>query len=138
MAADLRQMLEIDYLAFSPNHWAEDDFIGFLSGDGEIRITKISGRVAGYLCSSKIRRGRRIWSIAVHPDFRRQRVGTNLVDAVKNSLQLGGRLVIIVSERDVGSHLFLRSAGFSAVKVKRDHFRINEDGYVFRWNKEGL
>lgn len=77
-------------------------------------------------------------SIAVHPGYRRESIGRQIV------ANLGGKttdrrpiLRAVVRESLLPGHLFLAACGLRAVEVIRGHFQdTGEDGYVFTGRKE--
>jgi len=90
------------------------------------------GRVLGYAIYEHGRAGAHLLRLAVDPKFRRQGVGTALVQKIL-SLPDGRRadITATVRESSLEAALFLRACGFTA-RLKRGGFSdTHEDAYVF-------
>ena len=80
----------------------------------------------------------RLLNLAVDPILRRLGVGTALVDHLKAKLDPayfpGRQLVVWARETELDGLLFLRSQGFQATEVVRNHFSDSgEDAVVMRF-----
>lgn len=53
------------------------------------------------------------------------------VKTVKNWCLAGTRVDVVVSDKELESHVFLQNAGFKAVEVLKDCFGEAQDGYKF-------
>jgi ribosomal-protein-alanine N-acetyltransferase len=71
-----------------------------------------------------------ILNLVVSPIYRRQGVARTLLQTIGRRLQQSGGMVrVVVPETCLACQLLLRSAGYRATRLLRDHFG-NEDGYV--------
>ncbi len=74
--------------------------------------------------------------LAVAPAWRRQRIGQALLLGLHQLLnQPGDCIEALVPESSLTMQLFLRSAGYRAVRVLRRYFG-REDAYQMRWQRE--
>jgi ribosomal protein S18 acetylase RimI-like enzyme len=73
-----------------------------------------------------------IGQLIVHPDHRRRRVGSQLLEELQLRLQTLGpvRLLAVAADTQLDYHLFLRAHGFRAIEVHRGLFG-EADGYLF-------
>lgn len=93
---------------------------------------KIVGFMVYELCKGKLQ----ILNFAVHPDFRRQRVGWAMIERLRDKLiqQERNELLIEVRERNLDAQQFFRSQGFKAVSILREHYEnTGEDCYVMQY-----
>jgi ribosomal-protein-alanine N-acetyltransferase len=85
-----------------------------------------------------------VLSMVIHPDYQRQGLGTALVNKLKTKLRDRFRYIAwVVRESNLAGHLFLKSQGFQAVEVVKNHFvdyfpdvTEHEDGYAFVYKEE--
>jgi ribosomal-protein-alanine N-acetyltransferase len=73
-------------------------------------------------------------NIAVHPGFRRQWVGHQLLSKLKTKLKQSNRpfLNLYTRESNFTAHCFFREAGFRADRVLRSYYEDSgEDAYEF-------
>jgi len=75
-------------------------------------------------------------NLVVAPQWQRRGVGTRLLEAVKAKLLQGYDCIsAVVPETNTAAQLLLRSTGFKATKVLRNHFG-DEAGYVMECRGE--
>ena len=90
------------------------------------------GRILGFMSIRLRSKEVEILNMAVHPDFQRHRVGTQMVEHVLKKLHPGRRNVVLTSvpERDLSTQLFLKRNGFLATSTNRGDYGV-DDSYVF-------
>jgi len=137
MRRDRTEVLDIEFLSFE-HPWAEEDFkrcvhqrnvIGMVAENGE--------QVVGFVLYELHKRQIDIVNFAVHPDFRRHRVGTQMVATPisKLSHQRRERILLGVGERNLRAQLFFQACGFLATAVLPGHFeKTGEDAYVMEYS----
>lgn len=104
------------------------DVIGF--------VTSLDGQPAGFCVCRLHARSVLIMHLLVHPDQRRRGCGRALLDATKARCSPTGRFRarVLCSDRDLGSHLFLRANDFQATRVLHvGHPETGDDAYQFDW-----
>lgn len=98
--------------------------------------TKIVGFAIYCLSLDKIH----IANMAVHPDYLRQGIGSQLLMKLKAKLRLKRRtsLEIDIRESNLHAQLFLRGRGFKAICVCRNWYEEprKEDAYKFQYKLE--
>jgi len=88
-------------------------------------------KVVGYVCWQEIEGGVLILGLAVHTAYRRQGIGKQLVEFVKDLPDVN-KVELEVRERNVNGQLFLRAVGFNCFVTIKDHYdESDEDCYVF-------
>jgi [ribosomal protein S18]-alanine N-acetyltransferase len=135
---DLEQVLDIEYLSFT-SPWPRDIFLGELRGSdiAQLFVARIleghqQGRVAGYCCTWIIADEMHITSFAVHPQFRRQHVGQQLLAGVlAHALESGCRQAVLevrVSNR--GAQRLYSRFGFAPVAVRKRYYADNNEDAI--------
>lgn len=128
---DLREVLSIEQEAF-PFPWTEDDFIRELRQRQKIAlVVEYKQRIIAY-CIYHLRPTYiDVLNFAVRHDFRRQGVGSLLADRIHGKLgNRRTRVVVRVSDFNLGAQLFWSACGFHAVGVERGFFE-GWDAYKF-------
>ena len=117
-----------------------------LSVDGYVAIHRIynegleddyENKIVGYIIFND---DLEIIRLGVHPDYRRQGIGTELLNTIKNKLKpKRDKLTIHVPDYAKDGHLFLASQGCVAADVIRNHFRkSHSDSYEFVFRFEWM
>ena len=95
------------------------------------------GRVVGFMIYELHKRKLHVLNFAVDSAFRKQAVGTQMVEKLvdKLSQQRRQEIVIEVRETNLFAQLFFKKMGFKAVLVLRNHYDdTDEDCYVMRFS----
>jgi ribosomal-protein-alanine N-acetyltransferase len=137
--ADLEAVLDIEYLSFT-TPWPRDIFLGELrsSDIAQLFVARIlegehQGRVAAYCGAWIIADELHITSFAVHPRFRRQHVGQQLLAGVLvRALELGCRHAELeVRASNHGAQRLYGRFGFAPVAVRKHYYADdNEDAII--------
>jgi len=136
---DLAQVLRIESLSF-PTPWSEADFSATLKQRNTIiRVAEFDEQIVGFLIYELNRERAQIANLAVHPDYRRCHIGTQLVEVLLGRVVTGlsahshrEAIRVDVRERNLPAQLFFKSLGFSASRVVRGGFLdTGEDAYCF-------
>ena len=116
--------------------WTEDEFIRCLRQRDCIgMVAEYSEQVVGFMMSELHRTRIHVLSFAVHPDFRRQSVGSAMITKLVSKLayQRRNRIVLEVRETNLSAQLFFRSLGFRATGVLRNFYEDStEDAFMMQ------
>lgn len=130
---DMPEVMEIEGYDSCP--WSEDDVLGFLRGRNCIgMVAEWKEQVIGFMVYELHKSRLHVVKLSVHPDWRRKSVGMQLMERLKVKLSKCRRCKITadIRESNLPGHLFLKSQGFSAVRVDRSAFEdTGEDAYRF-------
>lgn len=130
---DMPEVLRIESDAFE-FPWTEEDFIRCLRQRNCIGMVAEAGeRVVGFMIYELHKNQLHILNFAVHREFRRQHVGTQMVEKLigKLSANRRSRILLEVRETNLSAQVFFRNLGFRAVSVLRDFYDdTTEDAYV--------
>ncbi len=129
--ADFDRILEIDGECYS-NHWSRPDLeLALKPWNRQATVAEFCGRVVGFAVHEILRNHIHLVEVAVHPEFRRLGVGTQLMTPVigKLSAVRCNRVTAEACDANLGAHQFLKSLGFIATSVARG---VERDTYYFK------
>ena len=133
---DMVEVLQIENRSFEFS-WSEEDFIRCLRQRNCIgMIAEHSERVVGFMIYELHRNRLHVLNFAVHPDYRRRAVGSQLLKKLvtKLSPQRRSRIMLEVRDTNLEAQLFFRDLGFRAVSVLRDFYEdTTEDAYLMQF-----
>ncbi len=115
--------------------WNYDDFRNFCFTYQNIMpvSAEFGGSILGYMILNLRKRRYHILGLAVHDNYRRRKVGQQLIGEVVRRLDdKRPRITVDVNEENLGSHLFLKALGFRCTGIW-----YNDDGpnaYRFRFD----
>jgi len=136
---DMPDVLEIESLSF-PSPWTEEDYISCMSQRNCIgMIAEHDERIVGVMVYELLKGSLHVLNFAVHPEYRRQGVGSQMTDklASKLSQQRRTTCVLEVRETNLAAQLFFSRQGFIAGDVLRGHYEdSDEDAYQFTYYVE--
>jgi ribosomal-protein-alanine N-acetyltransferase len=139
---DLAEIVEIEGKSFE-HPWDEEGFkqrLAYRNMAGLVAEQK--DRVVGYIVYEFYRGHFYIANLAVSPESRRQRVGSDLVREVTKKLgAYRDQVTACVSEANLPAQLFLKSRRFICTGIVESHFDGGFDAYHFRYTaptKDGL
>lgn len=129
---DLYDLAEISMLSFE-SPWDQSAFHRRLSskefhGWG----VDIDDAIRGFIVFSYFKKSMYIRHMAVHPEFRRQGIGSRLLETIPERIQQGkiNSASVAVPDTHLGAQLFFHRNGFRAKSTLRRHFDAeNGDAY---------
>ena len=134
---DLAEVLAIEDESFE-FPWPEEDFIRCLrQRNCTGMVAEHEDRVVGAMIYELHTRRIHLLNFAVAADYRRRRVGQQMVAKLAAKLSQKGRsrVVLEVRETNLAAQLFFRANGFRAVGVLGDFFqKTSEDAYAMRFD----
>lgn len=137
---DLDELLDLDRAEFD-SPWQRSDFDAMREGrdrqllvlERQYKGTRLFEDIVGYIAYDVRDTSFRIRRILVAQELRRRGLGRHMIETLMSRLTEERRqLSLVVSERDLGMQLFLRSCGLKAVNVLQQHFG-SHDGYLFQY-----
>jgi len=133
---DMAEVLQIEDRSFEFS-WSEEDFIRCLRQRNCIgMVAEHNERVVGFMIYELHRNRLHVLNFAVHPDFRRRQIGTQMLRKLVSKLspQRRSRIMLEVRETNLDAQLFFREAGFRAVSLLRDFYEdTTEDAYLMQF-----
>ena len=133
---DMPEVLAIEHASFE-FPWCEEEFLWVLRQRNCIgMVAELGERVDGFMIYELHKNRLNVLDFAVHPEFRRQEIGRQMVDKLigKLSSHRRTRIALCVRESNLSAQLFYRVQGFRAMEVVREHFGdTGEDAYVMNY-----
>ena len=148
---DMNEVLGIEESAYQ-DAWVEEDFIdclrqrnciGMVAEINEPHAKETFGddhdAVVGFMIYQLHKKKLHVLNFAVNFKTWRRGVGRQMIQKLKSKLsrQRRNKIVIEVSEDNINGQLFLKSQGFEASKVIRDHYENGRDAYQFVYRYAG-
>lgn len=131
MEDDIPAILQIENISFS-SPWSRESFlIQIFNKHALSKVALFEEKVIGYISASYMHHEANILNLAVDPYFRRQRVGSILMDEVANELKKRGCAFVYLKVRasDMGARKFYEHLGFKVEGVRKKYYdNPDEDG----------
>lgn len=126
-AGDLDQIKAIQATAPEASQWQPQDYLTF-----DCRVAMLNGQIAGFVVSRQVSAGEReILNVAVHPDFRRLRIATELLRA--ETARWPGAHFLEVRESNTAARQLYEHLGFRVVGERAGYYENPpETGIVMR------
>lgn len=138
---DLQEVLEIEGFCFSAP-WDEDEFLERIRRQNSVgMVAETGGCVVGFMIYELRDRGMFLSTLAVHPAQRRQGVGSQMIERMRQKLSDQSRTNISVKirETNLDALIFFRRLGFKATRVLRAHFHdTGEDAYLMQYDSSDV
>ncbi len=136
--ADLDQVMEIDPVAFGSHHWTRQSFINELANPkGFYYAARLadSDRVLGYSGFWRVEDEAHITTLAVHPDFRRQKVGEKLLinDIIQARKLLADWLTLEVRVSNQAAQKLYERFGFKSLGIRPNYYLDNDEDAMILW-----
>ena len=133
---DMPEVLQTEQESFEYS-WTEEDFLRCLRQRNCIGMVAEQGeKVVGFMIYELHKSKLHILNFAVHPTWRRNRIGSQMVAKLvsKLSSHRRTRISLAVRERNLAAQLFFRSQGFRAVRVLRAYYEDSgEDAFLMEY-----
>ena len=129
------QVAELEKLCFS-DPWSENSVSSELNNPLSLWLVAVDGeRVAGYVGSQSVMGESDMMNIAVHPDYRKQGIGTGLILELIRELSLRGSHSLMLEVRTSNEQAIsvYSKLGFSEIGRRRNYYRNpKEDALILR------
>lgn len=133
---DMPEVLAIED-SFGPHAWSEEDFLHVLRQRNCIgMVAEHRALVVGFMVYELHPNKLQLLDFAVHPFYRRGRVGAQMVEKLVSKLHPNRRnkIMLEVREANLGGQLFFKAMGFRATRVVRNFYETcDDDAYRFRY-----
>jgi ribosomal-protein-alanine N-acetyltransferase len=133
---DMPEVLQTEQDSFEYS-WTEEDFLRCLRQRNCIGMVAEQGeKVVGFMIYELHKSKLHILNFAVHPSWRRNGIGGQMVAKLvsKLSSHRRTRISLAVRERNLSAQLFFRSQGFRAVRVLRAYYEDSgEDAFLMEY-----
>ena len=129
---DMTEVVEIEQLN-SNFPWGEEDFLRSLAERHTIAmVAEHKEKVIGFMIYELHKKKLHIHNFAVHPDFKRMTIGSQMVAKLIGKLRYDrSRITLEVRETNLASQLFFHKQGFRATKVLRGFYEDSGEDAFF-------
>lgn len=138
---DMAEVIDIEGRSFEFS-WCEEDFIRCLRQRNCIgMVAEHHERVLGFMIYELHKNRLHVLNFAVHPDYRRRGVGSQMIQKLSGKLGLGrrNRIMLEVRETNLDAQLFFRELGFRAISLLRDFYEdTTEDAYLMQYRYQAV
>ena len=134
---DIRAIMEIEQSSFTAP-WSELSFINEIyNTDSVAKVALLENNVVGYICTRYVLDECHILNLAVHEDFRRRGIATELMNTMlRESKEKACRLLYLeVRVSNLEAIKFYERFGFKVASFRRKYYSSpNEDAaLMMRW-----
>ena len=133
---DMPEVMDIERQSF-PHPWDDEHLLERLRQRNCIAlVAERSDKVIGFTVYELLKSYLHVLNLAVHPQYRRQGVGRQIIDKLKSKLlqQRRTELRIEVSDENLAAQCFFREMEFKATNIIRGHYdETDSDAYVMRY-----
>jgi len=124
VSVDMSAAVRLDRLCFGADSWVEEDFKNIERNKNVISMAAThNNHLLGYMIYELSKNRITVLRLCVLPDHQRKKVGTRLIERLKEKLNIQGRkqLVVDVPDSHLPLQIFLKKLGFRATDIlKRD------------------
>lgn len=137
---DLDEVMEIEPVAFGSHHWSRQSFVNELSNSMGMYYAAVDGHkkeLLGYSGFWLIGEEAHITTLAVHPEYRRKRLGElMLINDILEARQAGARWVTLeVRVSNEAAQRLYYKFGFKNLGVRRNYYQDNDEDALVLWTE---
>ena len=133
LVSDIPQVLQIEHISFS-TPWSETAFFSEIYRPYSLsKIAALDENIIGYVCANYVIDEGHILNLAVHPDFRRSGVGTQLIEDLLEELKKTDCRYIYLEVRlsNLEARKFYERFGFRVIATRKNYYvSPNEDAII--------
>ncbi|TSC58499.1 MAG: ribosomal-protein-alanine acetyltransferase [Candidatus Peregrinibacteria bacterium Greene0416_19] len=133
---DMPEVLQTEEASFE-SAWTEEDFLRCLRQRNCIgMVAETREKVVGFMIYELHKGKLHILNFAVHPEFRRKEIGSQMVEKLRSKLSSHRRtkITLEVRETNLPAQLFFRETGFQGVRVMREYYEDSgEDAFLMQY-----
>lgn len=129
---NLNDLVKLEGLCFA-HPWLEKDFKAVLTRDKTAAFYySIDNKMVGYIIYEMKPKHILLMNIAVHPDYRKMKIGSKLIDNLIDKLNADSRTEIAcyIDEYNLDAQLFLKKKKFLATRSIK-HFFENDSSAIY-------
>jgi ribosomal-protein-alanine N-acetyltransferase len=134
---DIRAIMEIEQASFT-SPWSELSFLNEMyNTDSLSKVALVENKVVGYICTRYVLNEGHLLNLAVHHDFRRRGIATELMNNVLEEFKEQGCTLLYLEVRvsNLDAIKFYERFGFKIASFRRKYYSSpTEDGaLMMRW-----
>ena len=134
---DIDGVFEVEKSCFE-HYWSKESFKKELTNDSaRYLIAKIDDKVVGYVGIWLILDEGHITNVAVHKDYRGQKIGDKLVQALvdlckENNIQ---SMTLEVRVSNMVAQNLYKKYGFKMAGIRKEYYSDNKEDAIIMWNQ---
>ncbi len=121
---DLAEVLEIERASFTMP-WSETSFFNQIKNPRSIsKVARVGGRIAGYICASRVMDEGHILTFAVHPEQRKVGLASALISDMLSHLKEEGCRFIFLEVRvsNAAARKMYEKFGFRELGTRKNYY----------------
>ena len=135
--SDIDGVFEVEKSCFE-DYWSKDSFKKELSNDvARYIVAKLGGKIVGYVGIWLIVDEGHITNVAVHKDYRGQKIGDKLIKSLVELCRKNSILAMTLEVRrsnTIARNLY-KKYGFKMVGVRKEYYSDNKEDAIIMWNQ---
>lgn len=134
---DIDGVFEVEKSCFE-HYWSKESFKKELTNDSaRYLISKIDDKIVGYVGIWLIIDEGHITNVAVHKDYRGQKIGDKLVQALvelckKNNIS---SMTLEVRVSNIVAQNLYKKYGFKMAGIRKEYYSDNKEDAIIMWNQ---
>ncbi|WP_243155152.1 ribosomal protein S18-alanine N-acetyltransferase [Romboutsia sp. CE17] len=133
---DIDGVFEVEKNCFE-DYWSKDSFKKELSNNlAKYLVAKVDGKVAGYVGIWFVVDEGHITNVAVHEDYRGQKIGDQLIKElvqVCKDNNIVSMTLEVRTSNTVAQNLY-RKYGFKMAGIRKEYYSNNKEDAIIMWN----
>ena len=133
---DIDGVFEVEKNCFE-DYWSKDSFKKELSNNlAKYLVAKVDGKVAGYVGIWFVVDEGHITNVAVHEDYRGQKIGDQLIKElvqVCTDNKIVSMTLEVRTSNTVAQNLY-RKYGFKMAGIRKEYYSNNKEDAIIMWN----
>lgn len=137
--SDVGQIMKIESVSFGTHHWSEDAFMSEIDNQlgNYIVVLDSKGFLVGYGGFWLILEEAHITTIAVHPEFRKRRLGEYIL---QNLIDIGYKkeakwFTLEVRASNVPAQALYHKYGFKSLGIRHGYYQDNGEDALIMWTE---
>lgn len=118
---DIPYIIDIENNSF-PTPWTLEQF---RAGIKSIQSVKEDGHIKGFICTEQAADETHILHMAVHPFFRRQGVGSKMIENILTNPS--NKFFLEVRESNLGAQKLYEKYGFKVISKRKNYYQDNDE-----------
>lgn len=134
---DIDGVFEVEKSCFE-DYWSKESFKKELSNDvARYLVAKLNGKIVGYVGIWFIVDEGHITNVAVHKDYRGQRIGDKLIKSLVELCRennISAMTLEVRNSNTIAQNLY-RKYGFKIAGIRKEYYSDNKEDAIIMWNQ---
>lgn len=133
---DIDGVFEVEKNCFE-HHWSKESFKKeLINENARYLVAKLGGKIVGYVGIWLILDEGHITNVAVHNDYRGQKIGDKLVQALVNLCKENNinSMTLEVRVSNIVAQNLYKKYGFKLAGIRKEYYSDNKEDAMIMWN----